>query len=250
MPQVAQGATKPLRRELFTAPEVHGRDGLGNLGRWIPGQRRSKGNAVETILAACERFPRRLTVIALGPLTNIARALLKKPAALKKVKRIITMGGAFRVPGNTGPVAEFNYYVDPEAADVVLSSGLPITLVPLDLTQQIVLMRSEMEYRAGRRSSPMARFVLRFTRSYMQYHQKTEGFFGAFLHDPIAVSVAINPRLIRAQRARVRVETEGSLTRGMTITDFRQKPVSPAVDVALRIERDQFLKLFHERVWS
>lgn len=249
---VAQGNGKPLRRKLFTAPEVHGKDGLGNSGRWSSAGLSTVGQAVHTILALCEGFPGKLVIIALGPLTNIARAWLKRPATLMKVKRIIIMGGAFRVPGNTGPVSEFNFYVDPEAANLLLNSGLPITLVPLDLTQQIVLMRSELEYRARRRSNRLSKFVLRFTRLYMRYHQKTEGFLGAFLHDPIAVSVAIDRELFRTQRASVQVETKGDLTRGMTIGDFRKKSGvrRKAVDVALRIDKERFLTLFHERLWS
>lgn len=251
-PLVAQGEGKPLRRKLFTAPEVHGKDGLGNSGRWSPARRSNVGDAVDTILTLCDKFSGKLVIIALGPLTNIARAWLKKPATLMKVKRIITMGGAFRVPGNTGPVSEFNYYVDPEAAHQLLNSGLPITLVPLDLTQQIVLMKSELEYRARRRSNRLSRFVLRFMRLYMRYHRKTEGFLGAFLHDPITVSVAIDPGLFRTQRVFVQVETKSDLTRGMTIGDFRKKSGArgAAVQVALRMDKERFLKLFHERLWS
>ncbi len=162
------------------------------------------------------------------------------------------MGGAFRVPGNTGPVAEFNYFVDPDAAHVLLNTGLPITVVPLDLTHQIVLMRREMERRAKLETGNLTSTILRFTKFYMQYHRTTEGFYGAYLHDPIAVAVAIDPTLVRVRSVHVDVETEGQHTRGMTVADFRKLPRQHerTVNVALTLNRERFLKLFHERLWK
>ena len=250
--EVTQGSAKPLRRRLTTAPEVHGSDGLGNSQKGPVPRRRAGISATERIARVCDEFGKRLTIVALGPLTNIARAIVKSPASMRKVGRIISMGGAFRVPGNTGPVAEFNYYVDPEAADIVLQSGIPIRIVPLDLTEQIVLMRTELEYRARRRSNDVSRFILRMTRFYMAYHKRTEGFNGGFLHDPVALAVAIDPGLFTMQRTLVRVETKGSMTRGMTIAESRRTRVSKRnqVEVAVRIDRTRFLTLFHQRLWA
>jgi inosine-uridine nucleoside N-ribohydrolase len=162
------------------------------------------------------------------------------------------MGGAFRVPGNTGPVGEFNYYVDPEAAHLVLNAALPVTVVPLDVTQQLVLMQSELEYRAARRANRLSRAITRFTRAYMQYHRKVEGFHGGYLHDPLAVAATIDPLVIQTQRLHVDVECGGQFTRGMTVADLRRKvrKEEAAVDVALRVDRTRFFKLFHERVWG
>jgi purine nucleosidase/pyrimidine-specific ribonucleoside hydrolase len=248
---VAEGAAKPLSRRLFTAPEVHGADGFGNARPRRRSDRKvSSVPASRVIAETSKKWGRKLTIVALGPLTNIAHALRKYPRSLKNIGRLITMGGAFRVPGNTGPVAEFNYYVDPEAAETVLKSGLPITVVPLDLTQQVVVMHREMERRASRRANRLSQLIVRMTRFYMKYHSRTENFFGGFLHDPIAVACAIRPSLFHTQELHVEIETKGILTRGMSVADLRRKPRRGGVDVALKFDREEFLKLFHERIWS
>jgi len=250
---VAQGAAKPLKRKLVTAPEVHGSEGLGNFTPVLTlPHATARKNAVEVILDRCRRHPKRLTIIALGPLTNIAAAIRRNPAVMKNVRRVVTMGGAFRVPGNTGPVAEFNYYVDPEAAAIVLNSKLPVTLVPLDLTEQIVFMRRDLEYRARRRPSALSKFIVRFTRHYMRYHKKAEGFNGGFLHDPLAVAVALEPGMFRSRKVKVFIETKGRWTRGMTVGDFRRTAGSrePTVEVVLGVDKERFLRLFHERLWA
>jgi purine nucleosidase/pyrimidine-specific ribonucleoside hydrolase len=252
-PVVAEGASHPLRARLLTASEVHGKDGLGNISGFLPPVRPFKpGKALDTILECCDRYRSRLTIVAIGPLTNLALALKNDARTFRKTGRIITMGGAFRVPGNTGRVAEFNYYVDPEAAHLVLNSGIPVTVLPLDVTHQVVLMRKEMEYRAKRRASDVAMAVLRMTREYMRYHLATQGFNGGYLHDPVAAALAVAPDLVRTRTTHVDVETKGSFTRGMTVSDLRKPddPRSITVQVAMSIDRERFLKLFHERLWK
>lgn len=251
-PIVAQGARKPLKAPLLIAPEVHGPDGLGGISAKLPGVRpRNIARAVDTILHLCRRYGRRLSIVTIGPMTNLALALRADRKTLLRAGRVISMGGAFHVPGNTGPVAEFNYYVDPDAAHAVLTSGIPVTVIPLDVTHQVVLMRSEMEYRARRRASDVARTILDLTRDYMLYHRDTQGFNGGYLHDPLAVGVAIDSTLVRTRRVHVDVETAGLYTRGMTVADFRLRSSAhtPTVEVALKVERDRFLRLFHDRLW-
>ncbi len=251
-PIVAQGAKHPIRRPLVIASEVHGADGLGNVSKSLPPVKPYKtGDGVRTILEFCSTFGSKATIVAIGPLTNLALALKSGERTMRKLGRIVTMGGAFRVPGNTGPVAEFNYFVDPEAAHAVLSSGIPITVIPLDVTHQVVLMRKELEYRATRRASNVALTVLRMTRKYMRYHLATQGFNGGYLHDPMAVAVAVDPGLVKTRRTHVDVETKGEYTRGMTVADFstRRPGKHGQVDVALSVDRDRFLRLFHERLW-
>jgi purine nucleosidase/pyrimidine-specific ribonucleoside hydrolase len=252
-PIVAEGASRPLRLPLLKASEVHGKDGLGDVPAFLPRPRTLKHpRAVDTILRCCEQYGSRLTVVAIGPLTNLALAWKKNPRVMRKVGRIITMGGAIRVPGNTGPVAEFNYFVDPDAAHIVLNSGVPVTVIPLDVTHQVVVMRKEMEYRAKRRASLAALAILKFTESYMKYHLDTQGFNGGYLHDPMAVGVAIDPSLVKTRNVHVDVESKGAFTRGMTVTDLQehQNPSQRTVDVAVAIERERFLKLFHDRLWK
>ena len=191
-------------------------------------------------------------MVAIGPLTNLALAWKKNPHIMKKVGRIITMGGAIRVPGNTGPVAEFNYFVDPDAAHIILNSGVPVTVIPLDVTHQVVVMRREMEYRAKRRASLAALAILKMTEAYMRYHLDTQGFNGGYLHDPMAVGVAIDPTLVKTRNVHVDVESKGVFTRGMTVTDLRehQDPSQTTVDVGVAVDRERFLKLFHDRLWK
>lgn len=249
-PIVAQGSSRPLRRKLFTAPEVHGKDGLGN----IRGQRQfgsARKGAVHTIVEACERFGSKLAIVALGPMTNIARAYLQRPALVRRIAHLISMGGALRVPGNSGPVAEFNYFVDPEAAQLLVHSRLPLTVVPLDVTEQLVLMRNEVEYRARRRASRVAKSIMRFTDFYMKYHRKTEGFYGGYLHDPLAMAIAIDRSLVTTRKLVVDVETRGVFTRGMTVAGEIQPcgRRNSVVNVAVKVDRERFFRLFHERLW-
>jgi inosine-uridine nucleoside N-ribohydrolase len=252
-PIVAEGASGPLRLPPLKAPEVHGEDGLGDVPAFLPRVRKSKHpRAVDTILRCCEQYGSRLTIVAIGPLTNLALAWKKNPRVMRRVGRIVTMGGAIRVPGNTGPVAEFNYFVDPDAAHIVLNSGLPITVIPLDVTHQVVVMRKEMEYRANRRASLAALAILKLTESYMRYHLDTQGFNGGYLHDPLAVGVAVDPSFIKTRKVHIDVESRGTYTRGMTVTDVLKQHhgSESSVDVAVSVDRERFLKLFHDRLWK
>ena len=251
-PPVAQGAARPLRRPVFTAPEVHGSDGLGDMRGRKAKSRRPNPHAWKVIRDCCLQYSGRLTIVALGPLTNLATVLRKDPRALRSVKRIVSMGGAFRVPGNTGPVAEFNYFVDPDAADALLGSGVRMTVVPLDVTERVVLMRKELELRARRRANRASRFILGFTKKYMRFHDRTEGFYGAYLHDPIAVTVAVLPAIVETRRTAVRVETKGELTRGMSVAvgGLKSSAGHPLVDVATDLDGETFLRFFHSRLWK
>jgi inosine-uridine nucleoside N-ribohydrolase len=158
------------------------------------------------------------------------------------------MGGAFAVPGNTGPVAEFNYYVDPHAADIVLNSGLSVTVVPLDLTEQVVITRSELKEAAETVKTPLLKFILRFTAPYMRYHHQTLGFQGGYLHDPMAVAIAIDPALARSIPATIRVESDGRLTRGMTQAECQSGSKRSSTHIAVTIDKKRFIGLFHKRV--
>jgi purine nucleosidase/pyrimidine-specific ribonucleoside hydrolase len=169
---------------------------------------------------------------------------------LHRAGRIISMGGAFRVPGNTGPVAEFNYFVDPHAAEIVLNASLPLTVVPLDVTEQCVLLRTEWNRILRRRQSTLHTFLARATRDYMRYHEQTEGFFGGYLHDPLALAAAVDSSLLTTMRTEVHVECRSPLTRGMTVAEFRidRSILREGVDVAVAVDRERFLRMFLERV--
>src|SRR6266699_3472646 len=173
-PMIAVGAAEPLARPLLTAQRYHGEDGLGDLPDWP-----------ET-----EKPP----LVALGPLTNLALTLKSDAGAVSLIGRIVAMGGAVDVPGNITPTAEFNMYVDPEAAHRVLAARLPLEVVPLDATRQAVLPRAGMRATLGRATGPLASRIQGFSeRGFRIAH--SDGEQGMALHDPLAVGLALDPSL-------------------------------------------------------
>ncbi len=245
---VAAGAAAPLARAAITAAAVHGRDGLGGVAARFPPSHRPVGaDAVGFLLEAIGRQPGQLTLIATAPLTNIALAIEKDAQTMRKLRAFVVMGGAIRVPGNVGPVSEFNFAADPEAAAIVLAAGLPLTLVPLDVTERVVLTREHLDdvKPVGRAHS----FVQQITATTMALrgtHGEPEG---VVLHDPLAVGVVVDPSLTRREPMALAVETRGALTAGMAVADLRRgsRAVSTA-DVCVEVEADRFLRLFTERV--
>ena len=203
-PPVAWGAAAPLTRELTTAPEVHGEDGLGGARGTLPDPVRDPlpAPAHEFLLELAVTNPDEITLIATGPLTNVALALDTDRRAVTEFRRIIVRGGAFDVPGNTGPVAEFNFYVDPEAADAVMRSGIDITVVPLDATTRIALSRAALETRIGwadaLTASPntLPAVLARALDYYIRYQFSESGLDGGYMHDAVAVASAFDPNLL------------------------------------------------------
>jgi purine nucleosidase len=245
---VVSGAAAPLAREAFTAAEVHGSDGLGNVAARYPTPlRQATQGAVGFLLEMIRRFPGELTLVATGPLTNVAMAIQQDREAMRGVHGITVMGGAIRVPGNVGPMTEFNFAVDPEAAAIVLGAGLPIRLVPLDVTEQVVLSREAVE--EGRGIGKLQAFIRDMTAATMAFHREHEGFDGMFLHDPLAVGVVADPSLVRAQPMAVAVERRGELTSGMAVADLRRRSrATPTASVCVEVEAARFLHNFTQRV--
>lgn len=257
---VAQGAQAPLRRPLVSAGHIHGDDGLGNLDRLRrpdgsflypdPAIQLVSHDGADLILETIRRCLDELVLIALGPLTNLAIAFERDPAIMRKVREVIIMGGAFAVPGNVTPSAEFNFYVDPEAAHQVLSAGLPVQIVPLDVTRQVILRREAAEHRMAGRQDRASRFVWDMIRSGFELARSSERVNGLTLHDPLAVGVAVDPSLVKLTPLFVDVETEGRLTRGMSLADLRpgERAPSPNCQVAMAVDADRFLSVFLERI--
>ena len=257
--RVARGAAAPLAGPLLTAAHVHGDDGLGNVGdlREPDGRPRYPEpshtlqmlDGADLILETSDRFAGRLVVVALGPLTNVALALRRDRGRLAQAARIVVMGGAVAVPGNVTAAAEFNMRVDPEAAAEVFASGLPIELVPLDVTRRVVLTRADLSKALARHGGKTARFIEDFTAHGFDFEtQRGDG--GMALHDPLAVGVAVDPSLVTLEPLHVAVECEGRLTRGMTVADRRPHRPGPAPTcrAALDVDAPRFLRLFLERV--
>ncbi|MFQ5828856.1 MAG: nucleoside hydrolase [Candidatus Methylomirabilia bacterium] len=259
LPMVAQGSQSPLVRPLVSAGYVHGDDGLGNLEQFInqdrsprypPVQGRPGGaGGVDLMLEMAQRFAGELVLVALGPLTNLALALERDPKRMAGIRRLVVMGGAVACPGNVTPVAEFNFYVDPEAAQRVLVAGLPVELIPLDVTRQVVLSRSALDARLARQRGPIAQFISDFTQAAFEFGERV-GEGGLTLHDPLAVAVALDPTLVTFTALHVQVECGGTLTRGMAVADRRSRPrqTPPNCRVATGVAAPRFLSVFLDRV--
>jgi purine nucleosidase len=245
---VVAGAEAPLARPGITASEVHDGDGLGGVAGCFPASRRPvQTDAVGFLLEAIRRAPGELTLVATGPLTNVALAIEKDAQTMRRLRSLVVMGGAVRVPGNVGPVSEFNFAVDPEAAAIVLGAGLPLTLVPLDVTERVLLTPERLN--GGHPAGRVHAFVRQITASTVAFHRSQGDEEGIFLHDPLAVGVALDPSLVRQEPMAVAVETQGALTAGMTVADLRRKPRSkPTATVCIEVDAERFLHLFAERV--
>ncbi|MBP1731439.1 MAG: Inosine-uridine preferring nucleoside hydrolase [Deltaproteobacteria bacterium] len=261
-PIVASGTATSPSRELITAQAVHGTDGLGELSRFTNPDGKPKYSkvpvpadlpgAVDTLRDTLKRYPGEVTIVTLGPLTNLARALEADQEALRHARELIIMGGALTIPGNVTPVAEFNIFVDPLSARAVMRSGLPITLVPLDVTERVFLSCTAVESLSRAMAEPMAGFLRDATGIICQHMEETRGTAGLFLHDPLAVGVAIDRTIVHTTRLSIDVETDGVLTEGVTVADMRQIKThlrqTPNAEVAIDVDAPRFLNLFRERL--
>ena len=235
------GADRPLVRPLVTALDVHGLDGLGGALHARPTAPDGPGRAAVAIAERVMERPGELTVVALGPLTNLALALRAEPAIAGAVRRVVVMGGAVRVPGNHTPAAEFNAYVDPDAAAEVLCAGWPVTLVPLDVTHRVRLTAGRVAaLRAAGDGSPVTEFVAQALAA-----QLARGGEGFAMHDPLAVAVAIDPGVVGTEAAAVSVERSDPARLGRTVADFRE---DGPVRVATAVDAGRALSLFEEAV--
>ncbi len=240
---VAAGAAAPLCRPLRTAEDIHGESGLD--GPEIPeaGFEPHGRGAVELIADTLRASPEPVTLIPVGPLTNIATLLREHPELKEKIERVSLMGGSIGL-GNTTPAAEFNIFVDPEAAREVFDSGLPVTMSGLDVTHQAGAGPAERERlrAAGGIGAVVAGFLDFFAATY----EGVFGFDAPPLHDPVAVAAVLDPGLLETRPMRVDVECESELTRGETVCDFygvTGKP--PNARVGVELDRDAFFELLY-----
>lgn len=233
---VHRGMSCPLARPLETATEIHGIDGIGGFRLPVSPATIQAPSAPEFIVQQALENPGSLTLICTAPLTNLAVALSLEPALPRLVQRVVVMGGAFRVGGNVTPVAEFNAYVDPEAAAIVARSDLPVTFIGLDVTHQVAFTHDLWSRLAGRRE-PGARLVYEMLRQY--FSQPENDVF--YLHDPLAVAVAANPWLVETERWAVVVERDRPLS-GQT--RLVHDASLARHEVALRVDSTSFLRMF------
>ena len=285
--EVALGRETPLERALETTPETHGPLGVGYAELPPPTRPLSERHAVDLIVNEARARPGEITLLTLGPLTHLALALEREPALPRLLRRVAIMGGAFGVSGNTTPTTEWNLHCDPEAgqrvfrawsaaveADAASGGAIARPLVMgLDVTEgariatdhvvalarragshpddALALARGEDPMRPTRSiaSDPIVRFVADSLRWYFEFHERYDGFYGAFIHDPLVVAATLDPSLVQKEVLFVDVETRGELTAGMTVADTRHllgRP--PNADVARWADIPTFLDRLVERI--
>ncbi|HFP9301646.1 TPA: pyrimidine-specific ribonucleoside hydrolase RihA [Raoultella planticola] len=245
---VAGGARKPLMRELIIADNVHGESGLDGPALPEPDFAPQSVTAVELMAKTLRESPQPVTIVATGPQTNVALLLNSHPELHDKIARIVMMGGAM-VLGNWQPAAEFNIYVDPEAAEIVFQSGIPVVMAGLDVTHRAQIHGLDIE-RFRQLGNPVATIVAELLDFFMEYHKDAKwGFTGAPLHDPCTIAWLLKPELFTSVERWVGVETQGKYTQGMTVVDYYfLTGKQPNTTVLLDVDREGFVDLLAERL--
>lgn len=244
---VAAGCGRPLLAVPENSAHIHGDDGLGGVTLPEPSVQLDPRHAVQVIVDEVMARPAgSVTLVPIGPLTNIAMAVRQEPRIVERVREVVFMGGSYHT-GNATPVAEFNVYADPEAAAIVVGASWPVTMVGLDLTHQVIATR-DVVAEIAEVGSEAARVVASLLDVYGDaYRADNRGFEGAALHDPCAVALVIAPELFERRRAPLGVELTGTLTRGMTVADLRREaPSDCPTQVATGVDTGAFWSLLRE----
>jgi purine nucleosidase len=246
---VYAGLRGPMLRPLQTAQFCHGQDGFGDIGLPLTGRKPAEGHAVDVLLETARRFRGKLTLVTLGPLTNVATALLRDPGLASNVERCVIMGGIGFGYGNIVPAAEYNIWVDPDAAKIVFESGLPIVMVGWDVSHHHAQFspEDEKQLRAVSELSAFCVDIQEGLRAFGKSYLKQEGFD---LPDPMAMAVALDPAVATVvKRLHVDIETKSELTRGATVVDhLRVTGKEPNADVVLEASRERFLEILYSSV--
>lgn len=247
---VHAGEAAPLQLPLTTAQNVHGGDGMGDLGLPLSGRTPDTIDAVEALLVASHDHAGELTLVTLGPLTNIARAIERDPSFPDRVARTVVMGAVADHIGNVTPVAEFNMWADPHAVEAVLDSGLALEFVGWDISRFYAVVEPEQAAELRNIGTPLAEFCIDIQRVVAQFCATTTKLAGFDLPDPIAMSIAIDPSIaIETRRLHLEVETESELTRGMVVMDvleYSDRP--PNAVVVTRADRSGFIEMLRAAI--
>lgn len=245
---VVKGCELPLVQPSLLAPETHGEKGLGYAKLPGPQSRPARQHGIDFLIEKVMSNLGEITVVAIGPLTNIALAIRQEPRIVPAIKELIIMGGAIRHEGNTTPLAEFNTFVDPHSAHIVYHAGIPTTLVPLDVSYQCVLTKPDV-HRLLRIDSVLTRFIADATRFYMEFHDEYQGIEGCVINDPLALAITFAPELCTYRELYVDVDISGGISMGKTLADFYHFTKKPAnIKVALDVRARDFIELFLERI--
>jgi len=255
--EVAAGCDSPIGRPLRIADDTHGPTGLGYAELAAPSGTAGSRDAAEMIVAEARARPGEVTLVTLGPLSNVAVALEREPGLPRLLRRLVMMVGAYRSPGNTAPTMEWNAGVDPEALAATIR-GWAATDAPqpiafgLDVTERAKMTPDHLERLAqavGDADDPIIRFVEDALRFYFEFHSRYDGFHGAFIHDALVVAAALDPALARTEALAVEVELEGRWTTGETVTDWRRHwDRAPDLDIAVEADSGEFFERFIDRV--
>ncbi|KAJ1704226.1 hypothetical protein LUZ63_004005 [Rhynchospora breviuscula] len=253
---VAEGSHVTLMKttKLRIASFVHGTDGLGNQNFPPPNGQPIGQSAASFLVEQANLYPGEVTVVALGPLTNLALAIEEDPDFPKKVGQIVILGGAFWVNGNVNPASEANIFGDPEAADVVFTCGADILAIGINITHQVILKDADLE-KIEKSNSKFAQYLCKILGLYFSYHREAYHINGVYLHDPTTVIAAINPSLLTYMEGVVRVQTSG-ITRGLTVFDNTKKRYpemtpwtgKPKIKVAVTVDAPAVVQLVMDRL--
>ena len=246
---VYAGCPRPLVREPVTAEHVHGETGLDGVPLEEPKVELANGHAVDFLIRTLgNAWPATVTLCLLGPMTNLAAALVQDPGIRCGIKEVVLMGGGYHVRGNVTPTAEFNVYADPEAAAVVFGSGIPLVVLPLDVTHQVLITKERVSRleTLGNRAGALVAAILR---SHGLIESKQKGTDGGPLHDPTVIAYLLQPSLFSGRNVNVTVETRGEFTVGETVVDWRGVTNRPANALWLnQVDSDGFYELLTETV--
>lgn len=242
--KVYSGANKPIKRSLKLGV-VHGETGLEGVDT-SQVEVALSNNADQFIIDTATKYPNELVVLALGPLTNLANAILKEPKLPTLLKRVVIMGGAIKVPGNKSPKAEFNFYLDPEAVDLVVSAQVEKVLVPLDLCNQVALTEEAIK---SLRKNQCGQIAAAFLTPYLQKLEQYDGLKGAVMYDPLAAYYLINPTAYKLEQMDLGVETQAESAAGMVQVKAKSQEVEVnQVKVAFDVDQTMFKNYLFETI--
>ena len=246
---VFAGCDRPMARDLVTAEYVHGKTGLDGIELPEPRMALDEQHAVDFLIETLRAEPEgAVTLCPLGPLTNIATAMERAPDIVPKIAEIVLMGGAYFEVGNVTPAAEFNIYVDPQAADIVFKSGVPLVVMPLDVTHQVLTTRPRIETMRAL-GTRVGHAVASWTDFFERYDMAKYGSQGAPLHDPCVIAYLLQPGLFSGRHVNVEIETGSELTLGMTVADWWRVTDRPANAMFMGdVDAEGFYALLTERI--
>jgi purine nucleosidase len=247
--RVFAGCDRPMARDLVTAEYVHGKTGLDGIELPEPRMALDEQHAVDFLIETLRAEPEgAVTLCPLGPLTNIATAMERAPDIVPKIAEIVLMGGAYFEVGNVTPAAEFNIYVDPQAADIVFKSGVPLVVMPLDVTHKVLTTRPRIETLRAL-GTRVGHAVASWTDFFERYDMAKYGSQGAPLHDPCVIAYLLQPGLFSGRHVNVEIETGSELTLGMTVADWWRVTDRPANAMFMGdVDAEGFYALLTERI--